>query len=462
MKFFESFKAQDDVRAVARDYLCNTCGACSSVCPTDAVSYRESVGGYLFPWVDEYKCKKCGFCLKVCPGVHFGRTLNAQWPSDPFVGEGRECFVGRAAESEIWAGAQSGGVVTALLVHALRHKILQGATVTAMTPGRPPKVGPIVATTEQEVMAARKSKYVPVPLLKALKEVEERNLAVAVVGLPCHLHGLQNLLDVRPELEKLVPLRIGLICDRIMTMVGMGFLAAHSGLEGELRELRFRDKLEGGWPGNVKVISTAGRSAVVSSRVRLGIKELFTPVRCRLCFDKMNVFADITVGDPWGIPSADMVNGECVVITRTCAGSELVKAAIDHAAVVLRPIRYEEVIKGQKIEERRRDWKGYCEAWEALGGKLPDYYTRLADYTSGLTKKSNYMRYLRASVLLDRFRSREELLRYIGRRLFLQECRRWLFFPVRLARGVLRRIWRFARRAGVLNKDVPRGAQNDQ
>jgi coenzyme F420 hydrogenase subunit beta len=391
-------------------------------------------------------CTRCGRCLAVCPGIHFGKTLSARWPTDPFVGEAREAFVGRALDDRIHADSQSGGVVTALLVHALRQNTVQAAVVTAMMWSQPPTVEPTVADTEYAVMAAQKSKYVPVPLLRALTQVKERGLTVAIVGLPCHMHGLHNLLDVRPELGPSVPLRIGLICDHIMTSAALHFLIRQSSLGSHATMVHFRDRSAGGYPGGVRVISADGRSVVVPSRASVSNKDALTPARCRLCFDKLNVFADLTVGDPWGIASADMVSGESVVITRTPVGSELVKRAVEQKAVALRQIPYGEVVKGQMVGKRRRDWRSYCDAWARLGHDLPDYYTRVAEHGPDGIKRGRYGRSLRRSLSLDRFRSREELFRHVDGQLRLQERSRKLLFPVRLCRGALGRMRRWVTR----------------
>ncbi|MFW6126410.1 MAG: Coenzyme F420 hydrogenase/dehydrogenase, beta subunit C-terminal domain [Chloroflexota bacterium] len=354
--------------------------------------------------------------------------------------------MGRATDDAVYTASQSGGVVTALLLHALRQKLVEGAVVTVTRPGRPPMVEPTIATTEQGIIDGQRSKYLPVPLLKVLKDVEARQLTVAVVGLPCHLHGLYNLVDARPVLDRLIPIRIGLVCDRVMTMAGRDFLISCSGLDGELRDLRFRDKLEGGWPGNVKAVSADGQSVVLPARARMSIKDAFTPARCRLCFDKLNIFADLTAGDPWGIASADKVNGESVVVARTLAGSEFLKEAVNRGALLVRPIQYDEVVEGQKIEQRRREWRGYCEAWRGMGLELPEYHARVAAHTPQQGGKGTYLRGLQRALALDQFQSREQLLWYVERSLVRRGRRRRLLLPIRLARGMIRRAHRGLRR----------------
>lgn len=424
-------------------HLCLSCGVCASLCAVDAISYQETVGGHVHPLVDQGRCIECGLCLAVCPGRGFGLRLAADFPPDPFVGVARECFVGRATDAGVHANSQSGGLVTALLLHALRQSMVRGAVVATSRPGSPPLVAPVVATSEQEIAAAQGSKYVPVPLLSVLRTVEERRLVVALVGLPCHLHGLRNFLDVRPEVAALIPIEIGLVCDRVLTTAGRDFLISRSGLGTEAVDLRFRDKLEGGWPGSVRVTSASGRSVVLSPRERLGIKDAFTPARCRLCFDKMNVLADLTVGDPWGIASPGKSSGESVVIARTPAGSRLLHDAIEAGAVSVAPIEYTQVVKGQKIDQRRLDWGGYNQAWARMGLELPNYGSRVATTTGNHTAGDRtYDKELRHSLSLDTFTSRLLLIETVERSLVTRNRLRWVLLPVRMVRVLVGRAYR--------------------
>lgn len=53
--------SQDVVRDEAR---CTHCGACITVCPTDAFSLEPETRRVLF---DHNKCVVCGLCVKACP-----------------------------------------------------------------------------------------------------------------------------------------------------------------------------------------------------------------------------------------------------------------------------------------------------------------------------------------------------------------------------------------------------------
>ena len=47
-------------------HMCCGCGACSAVCPSDAIDLFKDDKGFLFPRVDFDRCVKCLLCEKVC------------------------------------------------------------------------------------------------------------------------------------------------------------------------------------------------------------------------------------------------------------------------------------------------------------------------------------------------------------------------------------------------------------
>jgi hypothetical protein len=101
------------------------------------------------------------------------------------------------------------------------------------------------------------------------------------------------------------------------------------------------------------------------------IKDAFTPVRCRLCFDKLNVLADVVVGDAYGF-CADK-EGASVVLARTPKAMEVLSAAQAARFIDLRAIEPRDVFERQRIDRRRLDWTCYMAAWEKMGRTAPDF-----------------------------------------------------------------------------------------
>ncbi len=420
--------------------LCHSCGACSGTCPEGAIRFEETISGFLFPIVDPEKCTSCGLCLAVCPGESFGDALVDKLPEDPFTGRSIRSYVGRSLDERVYSNSQSGGVASELLIHALRSKDISGAIVVTMNPGVHPRPEAYIASSEEEIMAAQKSKYCPVPLLDILGQLEHFPGAVAIVGLSCHIHGIIKALDLFPGLTEKVKYRIGLICNHSLSCVSIDYLVMKAGFEdSEEKNLIFRDKSCRGYPGDIWVSSTDGRSVILRDRNRKRIKPYLTPPRCHLCFDKMNVLSDVTLGDPHGIISADRKNGESVCIARSRAGLALVESAIGSGRVTLREIPYSDIVRGQKIDRKRAAWRGFCEEWQSLGKPLPDYFPSIRKHADSIAGHSH--RSVENTLRLSSFGDRKELLDWIKENdrkdLLLDAVRSVYTYPLLAARKLV-------------------------
>lgn len=423
-----------NISKVASAKLCNTCGACFGLCPAEAIYFEETRGGYSLPVVDEDACTRCGCCLEVCPGVHFGDTLVSNMPEDPFAGPILESFVGKAADKRIFHNSQSGGIVSALLVHALKTGRIKGAVSVTMQSGFPPRPVVRIGENKQEILQAQKSKYCPVPLLGFLKDLKRHEGPVAVVGTSCQIHGLKNVMDKYTKLQERIAFTIGLVCDRVLTFSAMDYLVykASSNANRKPRMLHFRDKLASGYPGDVHVIFDDGTSRIIPAAIRIQSKDYFTPARCRLCFDKMNVFSDLTVGDPHGVEGVDRTRGESMLIVRTTFGQKVVDEAMVEGAINIRPVANTHVLRGQKISLKKDQWHGYANAWKNFGRECPDFFELIKDneYTSHNCER--YKKNLEYSLGLDDFESREALVRFVHKSLRKKQIINMLLKPFRL------------------------------
>ena len=141
-------------------------------------------------------------------------------------------------------------LVTSLLIYALEKGIIDGALVTRMQKDNPFEPEPFIAMNKEEIIEASKSKYCPVPLNKLIKEIlGTENLKIAVVGLPCHIHGIRKAEMLNKSLKSKIVLHLGIFCSHTI----------HFG-----RQIPILNKLDiakcdvlkidyrgNGWPGNM-------------------------------------------------------------------------------------------------------------------------------------------------------------------------------------------------------------------
>jgi coenzyme F420 hydrogenase subunit beta len=427
------------VQEIADLRLCCSCGACAWACPRKAISYIETVGGYLLPSVNSCECLHCGVCRSICPGLGLVPTVGSRLPKDPFEGTALQTYVGKATNKDLYSNSQSGGIASALLTSALETGEIAGAITTVMAAGKPPRATARLAKSIDEIKMAQKSKYCPVPLLSILGEIENLKGRVAFVGVACQMHGLLNLLERFSKLQEKISFTLGLVCDRVMTYAAVDYLLKRAGAsESEEMVLHFRDKACGGYPGNVNAVSLNGCSVSVPSRSRIEMKDFFTPVRCRLCFDKMNVFADAVVGDPHGITEVDRVAGESVAIIRTERGRELFNKAIQRGDLNVRDVTYHDVLEGQAIRHKRAEWRNYAAAWIEMGYPLPNFSERLRHRPDRSRPNGRYKRVFLHALSLDQYPSRRALVTDAERHLFFRRLRGIAVLPWHIAANLIR------------------------
>ena len=438
-----------DISCVVDEHLCLSCGACFAVCNPGSISYIETVGGYLFPKINTETCTHCGLCYEVCPGVHFGKSLTARMPDDPFVGDIISCHVGKAVDKRIFQNSQSGGVATALLVHLLATGQISAAIVAGMQSATPPRGEVMLAKNVDDLMAAQKSKYVPIPLLSAISHIRETVRPVAFVGLPCHMHGLYNLFDLYPKLKPKVLIKIGLICECVLTNAAVDFLGRKA-TSRPVKHLIFKDKQRPSYPGNIVVETESGEEIVLDASLRMAIKDYFTPARCRLCFDRLNVFSDVVLGDPHRLNGIDRKRGETLIFARTQQGDELVSEVVATGSIVTRPADKQAAVNGQRIDKKRLQWSSYMRAWAMQDRSLPAYYETVL--MSAGTQKVSPEKYgddLLYSIGLNSFTSRPAVLNSVNRLMLKRRIvtSLWKFFfkikkIMKQLKGIIRRVYK--------------------
>jgi len=361
-----TFKRVDEI---VDQGLCTGCGSCMVVCPQDAIAMKGTSAGLLTPVINPSSCNECGLCAKVCPGDHFEQGMIADG-TDMFAGPVRACYLVQNRQDEVLASAQSGGAVTGLLLHLLDRGRIDRALVTVMPRDGSLRPYPILTRDPEMIRKSCGSKYCPVPLNTQLRKIKPTE-RVAVVGLPCHLHGVAHLCRHMRHWQRENFLFIGLVCDRILSFRAMDYLVHKAGLcRQDVRFLRFRSKQRSGWPGDVQIIMRDGKSTFLPARERIACKDLFTPQRCRLCFDKMNVLSDITCGDPHGLSKDG--EGQSAVIVRTSAGQSAMQFAIQAGIFASHTISADDLLAGQKIQNKRRDYASYVGLWSARGRAVPN------------------------------------------------------------------------------------------
>jgi len=306
---------------------CVGCGACVVVCPHGClrlVKGRSDLCG---------ECESCGFCARVCPqhgfsmseaeSFVFGRVRNGE----ERFGIHRQIYIAKATDGRVLKVCQDGGAVTALLLHALESKRIDGAMVSGVDAQKPLYPVPRLALTCEEILSCAGTRYSCSPNLLVLPEaVKQGRTSIAFVGTPCQIQAVRRMQMLGMKIAARVKLLIGLMCAECFSYEG--FIEKHVCKEWGINL------------GDVKSINIKGKVIVTleSGSVRtIPLAEVKEHARkgCGLCRDFSSELADVSAG---GLG----LEGWTCVITRTKEGENVFKSAEKVGVLATRPVRADE------------------------------------------------------------------------------------------------------------------------
>ena len=337
----------NNIQHIADNMLCTACGGCEAVCPVNSISINTNIAGYLIADVDAEKCISCGNCLIVCPSVKDNIAFDAN--TDMFHGEVICTYVGYATDEKIRRSSQSGGVVTALLTYLVEKKKIDGVIVNRFdTVSRRPKV--FYEEDVSKIIASSGSCYSQSSVVSEILRHQDKKTAAVLLG--CQNESMNHIRNSFPNYV-LPKYFIGLICAGQHSGNYIDDLASRAGgFSQGISNFRFRDKSAGGWPGDTLIKSVNGKSKILDRSIRQSLKPAFEVHRCMYCFDQMNSYSDITVGDPWGLHEKMDKKGNTVILVRTQNGKELIESAMEDGVIIADRISTDRVFQGQTVDGR--------------------------------------------------------------------------------------------------------------
>ena len=353
---------------VVRSGLCTGCAACVIACPHDVLRYDDREGPYR-PWkVDEdggaedctHGQRGCTLCTRACPRFRsweveadtfmYGRARNA----DEAYGVSQEIVLARATDEEVRSLSQDGGAVSAMLIWALNHSMIDCALVSSTKgvqsqsdgvgqdtggEGRGDEAGmvsdrgsglgavrpvPAFVTDRQGVLDASGSRYTySTNTLAYFDAVDAGFERIAIVGTGCQA-SIPAVMNARKagKVGRRMVLSIGLLCSKTFdeTMYEELFEAGYGISRESIAKVNIK--------GRFQVWMQDGSYAEVP--LKEGRK--WTREGCKLCPDFAAEHADVSAG---GIGE---LSGWTILIIRTEAGKQLVDGAHNDGAIEIRPV----------------------------------------------------------------------------------------------------------------------------
>jgi coenzyme F420 hydrogenase subunit beta len=318
--------------------LCTGCAGCVIACPHDVLDYDDLNGVYKpvqtendygGPGDCSHGDKACTSCTRACPRFRawepeidqfmFGRTRDADEVSGVF----KDICLARASDPILHEVGQDGGLVSAILVYALEHDVIDAALVSYLEgDGSTWKAVPGIARTRDEVIASAGSRYTYSANTLAYMDLEKEDERIALVGMSCQSSVPPAMKQRKAgKVARRLSLNIGLLCSKTFD----------DAIFEELLEAKYELPR-----AVIKKMNIKGRLQVWTHDdryVEVPLKEChaYTREGCKLCPDFAAEHADISTG---GIGK---YNDWTLTIVRTDAGRELLEAMAKDGWIETRP-----------------------------------------------------------------------------------------------------------------------------
>ena len=319
--------------------LCTGCAACVIACPYDVLDYDDTGGRYKpfhvaaegGPESCTHGVKGCTLCTRACPRFRtwepeaenflFGRERT----EDEVSGIAVDMVLARATDTDVHGAGQDGGFVSALLIWALEHDVIDAALVSALEgDGSTWKAVPAVARDRATVLATAGSRYTysanPLAYREAIEGGAER---IALVGMGCQSSAPPVMAARKAgKVARRFALTIGLLCSKTFD----------DAIFSELFEARYGLARQDIVKMNIKGVFQLWMRDGAYHEVPLKEAHAWTREGCQACPDFAAEHADISTG---GIGA---FNDWTLTIIRTERGRELFHSMVAADAVEIRPV----------------------------------------------------------------------------------------------------------------------------
>jgi coenzyme F420 hydrogenase subunit beta len=319
--------------------LCTGCAACVIACPHDVLEYDDTGGRYKPFHVDAdggpddctHGIKGCTLCTRACPRFRTWETeidthlFGRERTDEEVSGIATSIVLARAIESDVAGAGQDGGLVSALLIWALEHDVIDAALVSELEgDGTTWKARPAVARTREEILATAGSRYTysanPLGYAAATEGGAER---LALVGMGCQASAPGAMAARRAgKIARRFALTIGLLCSKTFD----------DAIFPELFEARYGLARQDIAKMNIKGVFQVWMRDGSYHEIPLKEAHAFTREGCKSCPDFAAEHADISTG---GIGA---FNDWTLTLIRTERGRTVFEGLLESGTIETRPI----------------------------------------------------------------------------------------------------------------------------
>jgi coenzyme F420 hydrogenase subunit beta len=313
--------------------LCTGCTACIVACPFHVLGYEDYHPIQLQEdGIDQcaHGDKGCSLCTLACPrfreweGEIDEHLFGARRAPEQVIGHYKDIVFAKAANPEVLAHGQDGGVVSALLIWGLENREIDGVCTSQLSEEREWDCEPAVVTDKEGVLAAAGSRYTYSPNPLAMLKAAEMGLSnLALVGMGCQASAPGSMAVRRVnKWAKKVNWTFGLLCSKSFTYDGLMVEIAQKELG-----LSLDDIVRVNIKGKLLFYTKDGQE------LTYGLKKshVYTRPGCLHCPDFAAEHADISFG---GLGQSE---GWTLTIIRTDKGKDIWDRAVAAGVVEWKP-----------------------------------------------------------------------------------------------------------------------------
>lgn len=277
---------------------CCGCGACSNVCPKQAISMELDENGFIYPYIDDKLCMECGACKRVCAFQNENEENTL-----------KSVFAAARKNNDKVKQSASGGIFGAFAEQILRKGGVVFGSAMIYEEGKL-----IVKHKEvdniNDLSILLGSKYVQSSIINIFPDVKQRLLEgkyVLFSGTPCQVASIKSYL--KKDYENL--LTVDIICHGVPSeKFFQDYISTLSlKIKEKIIDFKFRDKTNG-WGLNAKAIYKDSDGKIKNRRIACNessyydmfLKSEIYRENCYSCpYANRKRIGDITIGDYWGI-----------------------------------------------------------------------------------------------------------------------------------------------------------------
>ena len=363
--------------------LCLGCGVCAYSDEIGKTIYSEKRDQFIPLITKENRQDEVGYII--CPGKGYNiidesEILYKSAKYDLDLGHVYDHYAAFSNDRQILENASSGGIMSHLAIYLLENKIVDRVLTTQFSYKVEPRSVCILASSREEILKSQGSKYCPVDLSVAIREIKSNDYTVAIIGTPCQVAGIRSIQKIDPVFNKKIFITIANFCGGFKSYNNINLIAKRKGINPKkIGFFRFRGN---GQPGSMLIQETTGKKVEIPYPKYVGLTGISKHLRCHLCVDATGELADIACGDAWLPRFLQDINPWSIIITRTKKADDLVKKMRGSNMITIQSISLEEIKSSQheNLNSKKVRQKSRFYLYKKLGFTLPTFDGGFYDY----------------------------------------------------------------------------------